>query len=87
MSGTVLNGARSAHRRPAPRELEIVALVAAGATNAEVARRLTIGLPTVEGVLRRLFNRYSVPNRTALARLADREGWLLPSATRPRTES
>jgi DNA-binding CsgD family transcriptional regulator len=53
-----------------------VALVAAGATNAEIARRLLIGLPTVEGVLRRLFDRYSVPNRTALARLADDEGWL-----------
>ena len=77
ISAAALNGARGAHRRPAPRELEIVALVAAGATNAEVGRRLQIGLPTVEAVLRRLFDRYSVPNRTALARLADREGWLL----------
>jgi DNA-binding NarL/FixJ family response regulator len=76
LSAAALNGARIAHRRPAPRELQIVALVAAGATNAEVARRLLIGLPTVEGVLRRLFDRYSVPNRTALARLADGEGWL-----------
>jgi DNA-binding NarL/FixJ family response regulator len=77
ISPAALNGARGARRRPAPRELEIVALVAAGATNAEIARRLLIGLPTVEGVLRRLFDRYSVPNRTALARLADGEGWLL----------
>jgi DNA-binding NarL/FixJ family response regulator len=77
ISAAALNGARVARRRPAPRELEIVVLVAAGATNAEVARRLRIGLPTVEGVLRRLFDRYSVPNRTALARLADSEGWLL----------
>jgi DNA-binding NarL/FixJ family response regulator len=76
ISAAALNGARIARRRPAPRELEIVALVAAGATNAEVAHRLLIGLPTVEGVLRRLFDRYSVPNRTALARLADGEGWL-----------
>jgi DNA-binding NarL/FixJ family response regulator len=72
----VLDGARGARRRPAPRELEIVALVATGATNAEIAHRLRIGLPTVEGVLRRLFNRYSIPNRTTLARLARREGWL-----------
>ncbi|HEY9378555.1 MAG TPA: response regulator transcription factor [Jiangellaceae bacterium] len=77
ISAAALNGARVARRRPAPRELEIVALVAAGATNSEVARRLQIGLPTVEGVLRRLFDRYSVANRTALARLADSEGWLL----------
>jgi DNA-binding NarL/FixJ family response regulator len=77
ISAAALNGARVARRRPAPRELEIVALVATGATNAEVARQLLIGLPTVEGVLRRLFDRYSVPNRTALARLAAGEGWLL----------
>ena len=31
----------------------------------------SIGLPTVEGALRRLFDRHSVSNRTALARLAD----------------
>jgi DNA-binding NarL/FixJ family response regulator len=77
ISPAALNGARGARRRPAPREMEIVALVAAGATNAEIARHLLIGLPTVEGVLRRLFDRYSVANRTALARLADGEGWLL----------
>ncbi len=71
-----LSAVRVAPRPPAPRELEIVALVAAGATNAEIARRLVIKLPTVESVLRRLFSRYSVPNRTALARLADRQGWL-----------
>jgi DNA-binding NarL/FixJ family response regulator len=76
ISAAALNGARLAHRKPAPRELEIVALVAAGDTNAAIARQLLIGLPTVEGVLRRLFDRYSVPNRTALARLADGEGWL-----------
>jgi DNA-binding NarL/FixJ family response regulator len=76
ISADALSRARVARRRPAPRELQIVTLVAAGATNAEIARRLLIGLPTVEGVLRRLFDRYSVPNRTALARLADREGWL-----------
>ena len=76
ISTAALSGARLARRKPAPRELEIVALVAVGATNAEIARRLLIGLPTVEGVLRRLFDRYSVPNRTALTRLADAEGWL-----------
>jgi DNA-binding NarL/FixJ family response regulator len=81
ISPDALNGARVARRRPAPRELEIVALVAAGATNAEVARRLRIGLPTVEGVLRRLFDRYAVPNRTALARLAGGEGWLFDLMT------
>lgn len=78
-SAAATDGARMARRRPAPRELEIVALVALGASNAEIARRLSIGLPTVEGVLRRLFDRYSVPNRTALGRLAEGEGWLYGS--------
>jgi DNA-binding NarL/FixJ family response regulator len=83
ISAAALNGARIARRKPAPRELEIVALVAAGATNAEIARRLLIALPTVEGVLRRLFDRYSVANRTALARLADGEGWLPDPSLNP----
>lgn len=80
-SVAALEGARAARRRPARRELEIVALVAAGASNADIARRLSIGLPTVEGVLRRLFDRYSVPNRTALARLAGGQGWLIGLTT------
>jgi DNA-binding NarL/FixJ family response regulator len=75
-SAAAIDGARAARRRPARREFEIVALLAAGRTNAEISRRLSIGLPTVEGVLRRLFDRYSVANRTALARLAETEGWL-----------
>lgn len=78
-SSVAFDLARAARRRPARRELEIVALVATGATNAEVAHRLSIGLPTVEGVLRRLFDRYGVRNRTALARLAENEGWLFGS--------
>ena len=83
ISADALDGARHARRRPAPRELEIVALVASGATNAEIARQLRIGLPTVEGVLRRLFDRYSVRNRTAMARLAGSEGWLLDLVPQP----
>jgi hypothetical protein len=35
--------------RPAPTGARIVTLVAAGATDAEIARRLLIGLPTAEG--------------------------------------
>jgi DNA-binding NarL/FixJ family response regulator len=75
-SAAAVAGARAAHRRPAPRELEIVTLVAAGLSNSEIACCLAIGVPTVESVLRRLFDRYSVTNRTALARLAYAEGWL-----------
>jgi DNA-binding NarL/FixJ family response regulator len=72
--------AQRARRQPAPRELAVIREVARGATNAEVAERLSIRLPTVEAVLRRLFDRYAINNRTALARLAELEGWLLEVA-------
>ncbi len=73
----VLQAARLARRRPAPRELAVIAEVATGATNRQVAERLSIQRPTVEAVLRRLFDRYSVASRTALVRIAVSEGWLL----------
>lgn len=73
----VLRAARRARRRPAPRELALIAEVATGATNLEIAERLSIRRPTVEAVLRRLFDRYSVTNRTALIGIAHGEGWLL----------
>jgi two-component system NarL family response regulator len=76
----VLDLARRARRRPAPRELAIIAEVASGATNAVVAERLGIRRPTVEAVLRRLFDRYAVTSRIALVRIAEHEGWLLELA-------
>lgn len=76
-SAAALQGARSARRLPTARELQIVALIRTGATNAEIGERLVIRRKTVESELRRLFNRYAVSNRTALAHLAEREGWLL----------
>jgi DNA-binding NarL/FixJ family response regulator len=69
---------RAALRRPSERELEVLALVAAGASNEEIANRLFLSLKTVESHLRRLFNRYGVMNRTELAVLALREGWVDP---------
>jgi DNA-binding CsgD family transcriptional regulator len=62
--------------RPSRRELEVLGLVAAGASNEEVARELFLSLKTVESHLRRLFGRYGVTNRTELAVLAVREGWV-----------
>jgi DNA-binding NarL/FixJ family response regulator len=76
----VLQAARRARRRPAPRELAVIAEVATGATNRQVAERLSIQQPTVEAVLRRLFDRYSVTSRTALVRIAFSEGWLFGRA-------
>src|SRR6185295_5818552 len=55
--------ANEALRLPTARELEILGLVAEG-------------LSTVESQLRRLFDRYDVTSRTALARVAVRQGWI-----------
>jgi len=67
--------ASDALRVPTPRELEILALVAEGLSNAEIAERLELRIKTVESQLRRLFDRYDVTSRTALVRLAARQGW------------
>jgi DNA-binding NarL/FixJ family response regulator len=67
-------------RVPTPRELEILALVVEGHANAEIARRLSLRVKTVESQLRRLFDRYDVGSRTALARLAVQQGWIDESA-------
>jgi DNA-binding NarL/FixJ family response regulator len=74
----VMRALRSAPRRPSDRELEVLELVAAGASNEEIATRLFLSLKTVESHLRRLFDRYGVMNRTELAVLALREGWIRP---------
>lgn len=67
--------AGDALRMPSPRELEILGAVADGLSNAEIADRLSLRVKTVESQLRRLFDRYDVPSRTALVRLAERQGW------------
>jgi DNA-binding NarL/FixJ family response regulator len=70
-------------RRPAavaasltPREREVVGLVVDGRSNDEVGAALAITTKTVEGHLRRLFDRLGVQSRTELATRALREGWL-----------
>jgi Response regulator containing a CheY-like receiver domain and an HTH DNA-binding domain len=68
--------ASDALRVPTPREMEIVALVADGHSNAEIAERLSLRVKTIESQMRRLFDRYDVTSRTALVRLAARQGWI-----------
>lgn len=68
--------ADAALRLPTPRELEILGLVVDGSSNVQIAERLSIRVKTVESQLRRLFDRYDVTSRTALARLAVRQGWI-----------
>ena len=65
-------------RRPSDREVEVLRLVASGATNEEIRERLGLSLKTVESHLHRLFDRYGAVNRTELAVLALREGWIEP---------
>jgi DNA-binding NarL/FixJ family response regulator len=71
-----LRALRDAPRRPSPREIETIRLLARGSTNDEIATGLGISIKTVESHLRRLFGRYGVLSRTELAMLAVREGWL-----------
>lgn len=74
-----IHGLRSAHaalRQPTRRELDVIRLVAAGCSNEQIATALEIEPATVESHLRRLFGRYGAANRTELAMLAVREGWM-----------
>ena len=72
----VQRAVRTALRPPTPRESEILALVAEGLGNAEIAERLSLRLKTVESQLRRMFDRYDVTSRTSLVRVAQRQGWI-----------
>lgn len=56
--------------------LEVVRLVGDGRSNDEIGAELGITTKTVEGHLRRLFERLGVQSRTELATRALREGWL-----------
>ena len=68
--------ARESGRRPAPgirgplsrREMEVAALVADGATNAQVAARLFISERTVESHVASIFNKLGVDTRLQVAR-------------------
>lgn len=73
---TTLVSARRAPRPPTDREAAVLGLLVDGASNRAIAARLGVSVKTVEGVLRRLFDRYDVQNRTELVRLAQRQGWL-----------
>ncbi|MGZ6266542.1 MAG: response regulator [Candidatus Limnocylindrales bacterium] len=72
----VRRAVRTALRPPTPREAQILALVAEGLGNAEIAERLSLRLKTIESQLRRMFDRYDVSSRTSLVRVAQRQGWI-----------
>jgi len=72
----VRRSARTALRPPTPREAQILALVAEGRSNAEIAELLSLRIKTVESQLRRMFDRYDVTSRTSLVHVAQRQGWI-----------
>ncbi len=64
------------------REREVLALIAAGASNPEIARELYLSVDTVKTHARTLFRKLEVPNRTKAALAAARFGLTAPR--RPR---
>ncbi len=73
---SVIESAKRAPRPPTEREHQLLVLLAEGAQNEKLARELGLRVKTIEGMIRRLFDRYGVDNRTQLARFATRQGWL-----------
>ncbi len=63
---------------PTPRELEVLAGVARGLTNAEIGRELFIGEATVTTHLLRVFAKLGVDDRTRAVMLAVERGLLPP---------
>ncbi|MEU2894442.1 response regulator transcription factor [Streptomyces sp. NPDC001273] len=62
--------------RPAPREVDVLACVAAGATNAAVAMRLGVTAETVKAYLRSAMRKLGVRTRGEAVVAARRAGWL-----------
>ncbi|MER6852337.1 helix-turn-helix transcriptional regulator [Streptomyces flaveolus] len=62
--------------RLAPREVDVLACVAAGATNAVAAERLGVGSETVKGYLRSAMRKLGASTRGEAVVAARRAGWL-----------
>lgn len=58
------------------RELEIIRLVATGATNYQIAQELTISVNTVKVHLKNIFAKLGIQSRTEVALYAVQQGWV-----------
>ena len=67
------------------RELEVVALVAEGLTNREVAERLYLSPNTIKVHLRNIFTKTGVASRIELSMMAVKEGWVVVEEVAPET--
>ena len=72
----IIDSARRAPQMPTRRERQLLAMLMRGASNEEISSAMGIKVKTVEGMLRRLYDRYGTMNRTQLVRFAMRQGWL-----------
>jgi DNA-binding NarL/FixJ family response regulator len=71
-----LRTSRNAAPSPTDRERQVLRGIVRGHANKEIAMQLGVRERTVESHVRRMMDRYGVANRTELAVLALREGWI-----------
>jgi len=71
-----IRAARNAPKPPSAREREVLAGVAAGRSNKEIAADLGVAERTIESHLGNMYVRYDVSNRIELLRLSRRWGWI-----------
>jgi len=61
---------------PTPREKDVLRLIVEELPSQEIARRLGIGLPTVETHRRNLFRKAGVKSAVGLVLVALKQGWV-----------
>ena len=66
--------------RLTPREIEVLRIAAEGGSTAEIARRLGLSPGTVRNHISSAISKTGTRNRLDAIRIANEEGWLLPSA-------